>query len=223
MKAESPSPWLIDRKLPCLGCNYNLQQLTGPIVNCPECGAVNDLQYPKQWKRLLPMTIPSQRKKTARNLTPIDPAGVSFFLIVLVTYTVLLYPSWHFLVTALAAVLFLCSLARTVYPQFVRRELKLGSNRYQILASILFSHLSYLLPAAIMYAGYRAGHFYTLYVEFYLTVCLIVSPICIWLCFRVLSSYERYCQRRLVPPWMRYCRAVRDDARKKRHATQSQR
>ncbi len=31
------------RDIDCPGCEYNLRGLPGPIVTCPECGAVNDI------------------------------------------------------------------------------------------------------------------------------------------------------------------------------------
>jgi len=43
-------PWLITGDLPCLGCEYNLRGLVGPVVTCPECARENDLRDPEAWK-----------------------------------------------------------------------------------------------------------------------------------------------------------------------------
>ena len=41
--------WLITTDLPCLKCGYNMRELEGPIVSCPECGYDNDITQPKLW------------------------------------------------------------------------------------------------------------------------------------------------------------------------------
>lgn len=46
---DDPSLWLLTDDLPCLGCQYNLRGLVGPIVACPECGHHNDLRQAHLW------------------------------------------------------------------------------------------------------------------------------------------------------------------------------
>ena len=50
--------WLLTGNLPCLGCQYNMRGLVGPIVLCPECGHRNDLRQPEKWQsRQLPLGV----------------------------------------------------------------------------------------------------------------------------------------------------------------------
>ncbi len=50
--------WLLSGDLPCLGCDYNMRGLVGPLVRCPECGRVNDLRQPDAWRdRELPLGV----------------------------------------------------------------------------------------------------------------------------------------------------------------------
>ena len=46
---RADSPWRLVDDLLCLGCEYNLWGMTGPIVICPECGRKNDLTDPTPW------------------------------------------------------------------------------------------------------------------------------------------------------------------------------
>jgi hypothetical protein len=47
---DDPSQWLLTGNLPCLGCQYNMRGLVGPLVQCPECGHTNDLARPQLWE-----------------------------------------------------------------------------------------------------------------------------------------------------------------------------
>lgn len=48
--AEHHSAWVLTGDLPCLGCQYNMRGLVGPMVQCPECGHTNDLTRPELWE-----------------------------------------------------------------------------------------------------------------------------------------------------------------------------
>ncbi|MEX0744947.1 MAG: hypothetical protein WD118_05040 [Phycisphaeraceae bacterium] len=48
---DAQQQWLLHGDLPCLGCQYNLRGLVGPVVKCPECGHANDLGDPTPWRK----------------------------------------------------------------------------------------------------------------------------------------------------------------------------
>jgi len=55
-ETDQDKRWLLVGDLPCLGCEYNLRGLVGPMVACPECGHHNDLRNSTAWRlRKLPL------------------------------------------------------------------------------------------------------------------------------------------------------------------------
>jgi len=216
MDKQRKSPWLIDCKLPCLECKYDLFQLTGPVIACPECGEINDLRLPEQWKSHFQSLPPKQKKEEKIKYGgPLSPACVLFLIAVLTFYAVGGYPTFGFYVLT-AMILLLIRPYSQLLSMFIKSEQRFGSNRVQIATSVFFSYGMLVFPALIMYTSYRLNHMYTWWVELYIVACLVVAPASGWVSLRVLNSYKKYCTQRTTPLWMRFCKAIRQISREQR-------
>ncbi|MEX0653407.1 MAG: hypothetical protein WDZ31_10140 [Phycisphaeraceae bacterium] len=86
----SPDPkWLLHGDLPCLGCQYNLRGLVGPVVQCPECGHTNDLRDPSAWRtKALPTGL------LVREHWPASAALASLVVMIVLPFVIIALGEW---------------------------------------------------------------------------------------------------------------------------------
>ena len=201
MSESEKSPWLIDRTLPCLQCDYDLKNLTGPMVDCPECGFIHDLRDPDRW------IFNDPDFSSERVGAPARIATWMSIIILLGSFRIQLFSDWiTYPVFGLVTVVI-------IYHSFIlarhwwRAELNQGTS----LRKIGFAHALAAVAIWPMPLVLTIGHYASIKSD-WMTLLIILplgpSLLCLVILKKMLRGKYRHSKKGVLP-WERYCEAIK--------------
>ena len=200
-------PWLVFRDLHCLHCGYNLRRQTGPQITCPECGSVNDLRDPKQWRPQLDDGTPLD----FTTLVGIGAMAWVFPALQIFLILVAIEKKTDLAVWLLALLYIAITIA---HARFLLGSLKKRIHQIDHLPKAIFIFALATLvtagPFLSMLLAYLGGYL----LKWQWPIAIAAGFVASYLAFDIGTKLmpdtkEKY----RLPPWMRYCEAIKSQAK----------